>query len=89
MTKIYIYDISLIYSRISCLLMSRDVSIDTALRHELSPIPTAMFDGSGCFRHNNAKSVMKQKFACEVSGRMLLHSDVVVIDGCASVWVIH
>ena len=84
-----VYDISLIYSRISCLLMSRDVSIDTALRHELSPIPTVMFDGSGCFPHNNAKIVMKQKLACEVSGRMLLHSDVVVIDECASLWVIH
>ena len=84
-----IYDISRIYSRISCLLLSRDISIETALCCEMSQIPAAMFDGSGCFRPNNTKSVLKRKIACEVSGVMHEPAEVVVIDGCASLWVVY
>ena len=43
-----VFDINLIYSPVICLQVSnRDIDTDHLMCHELAPLPTALFAGSG------------------------------------------
>ena len=57
--------------------------------HELSPIPTSMFDKNGNMRDSKAKSNLKNALKMEVS-RLLAEQDVqaTFLDGCALLWVV-
>ena len=48
-----------------------------------------MFDDSGAMRITKTKSVLKQKLQVEQSSRTSMQPQVVIIDGCAILWVIH
>jgi hypothetical protein len=52
-----IFDTSVIYSRvIGIQASSRDIAIENVLSHELSPVPTSMFDDSGVLRYQGTPS---------------------------------
>lgn len=46
-----ILDTSFIYSRILCLQSTRDIDMKITMRHELSPVPTALFEDTGDLRY--------------------------------------
>ncbi len=84
-----IYDTELIYSRVMGMQVSgREVDIKNIIQHELSPIPTALFEESGNMRPARAKSVLKQKLQVEKSRRTIEPSNALVIDGCALLWIV-
>ncbi|KAI0219559.1 hypothetical protein LSAT2_028913 [Lamellibrachia satsuma] len=60
-----------------------------SLGHELSPIPTSMFDENGNMRDAKMKSNLKNVLKVEVS-RRLAEQDVqaTFLDGCAVLWVV-
>ena len=57
--------------------------------HELSPIPTSMFDENGNMGDAKTKSNLKNALKVEVS-RRLAEQDVqaTFLDGCAVLWVV-
>ena len=83
-----ILDTSLIYSRILCLQTSRDIDMNKAMKHELSPIPTSLFDDQGDMHIAKSKSTLKNKLQVVAEGQGEATVDAVVIDGCAMLWVI-
>ena len=87
--NIPIYDTSLIYSRVLCLQKVRDINLKYVLSYELAAIPPSMFDDkSGEMRLTTTKSSLKTKLQVEVADRRTVPADVVVLDGCAVLWVI-
>ncbi|KAH9502367.1 hypothetical protein Btru_075508 [Bulinus truncatus] len=83
------YDTELIYSRVIGLMPSRDLQIRDIFKHELASVPPSMFDDSGNMRITKSKSVLKQKLQVEHSARNSPAPHVVVVDGCALLWIIH
>jgi len=61
-----VYDTNLIYSRVLGLQQSRDIDIKTVLAHELSLVPTSMFDDEGKMRIATTKSTLKKKLQVTV-----------------------
>ena len=59
-----------------------------AMNHELSPIPTSLFDEYGSMLISKSKSTLKNKLQITVKTPEDIETDVVVIDGCALLWVI-
>jgi hypothetical protein len=86
--SLVLFDTNLIYSRVMGLLHSRDISLQSVLHHELAPVPTSMFEDSGEMRIAKTKSVLKRKIQVDVSAR-LSQPEVVIIDACAILWIIH
>ncbi|XP_078661436.1 uncharacterized protein LOC144905583 [Branchiostoma floridae x Branchiostoma belcheri] len=84
-----VYDTNLIYSRVLGLQQSRDIDIKSVLAHELSPVPTSMFDDEGNMRIATTKSTLKKKLQVTVSQRLVEKPEVEILDGCALLWVIH
>ena len=62
-----VYDMSLIYSRVLGLQQCRDIDIKTVLVHELSPVPTSMFDDEAKMRIATMKSTLKKKLQVTVT----------------------
>ena len=52
------YDTSLIFSRVICLMASRDVDVKGIFRYELAPIPTSLFTDSGDIEHHMRKQML-------------------------------
>ena len=69
-----------------CLMITREIDLQELFKHELSPVPTAMFDDDGEMRIAKSKSVLKNKLQIEQSARQVHNPGVVVIDGCAILW---
>ena len=84
-----VYDTSLIYSRVLGLQQCRDIDIKTVLAHELSPVPTSMFDDEGKMRIATTKSTLKKKLQVTLSQRLVEKAEVEILDGCAILWVIN
>ena len=82
-----LYDTELIYSRVIGLSATRNVDFSDVISHELAPIPTSLFTESGEMSIPSNKAILKNKLKIEQSER-LLKPEVVVIDGCAVMWVI-
>ena len=85
---IEIFDTEAIYARIMCLIGLNQINLETALKYELSPIPTAMFQDDGKMRYPKAKSVLKTTLAVETSSRCHPEPDTLVIDGSAIFWTL-
>lgn len=82
-----VYDTETIYARAMALQhTSQSYDTEKLLSCELSPYPTAMFDGNG-LREAKSKAVLMNELKVEVSGRQL-ESDGIFIDGCAFLYVI-
>jgi len=84
-----VFDTNLIYSRVIGLQDSgRDIDINDVLGHELAPVPTSMFDDTGCMRIAKPKSTLKKFLEVEVSDRVAGGANVSVLDGSAIFWVV-
>lgn len=83
-------DTEIIYSRIIGLqASSRGINVEKVLSHELSPIPTSLFDDFGEMRLCKAKSKLKTLLMEDLSSRTLtMNGTVLIIDGSAMLWVI-
>ena len=73
------FDTELIYSRV----------MGEVFQYELAPDPTSMFDYNGNMRLSGAKSVLIAKLQVDQSARTLLPPTIIIIDGCAILWIIH
>ena len=82
-------DTNLIYSRVIGLQASgRHFDIKDVFGHELAPVPTSMFDGTGDMRIAKSKSPLKKILQVEVSARVAGGANVSVLDGSAILWVV-
>lgn len=85
-----VYDTNLIYSRVIGLqASSREVDISEVMSHELSPVPTALFEDSGDMRSAKSKSALKKITQVEVvpTRSTLQNITCTIIDGCALLWI--
>ena len=85
-----VFDTEIIYARAMCLQSSsRELNTDNLMCHELSPVPTSMFNEHGNMRDAKTKSNLKNALKVEVS-RRLAERDVqtTFLDGCAVLWVV-
>ena len=85
-----VYDTNLIYARVLGLQASgREVNIQNVLSHELSPVPSSLFNDAGEMRICKSKADLKNKTKVEVSarGKGTEHTPYVVLDGCALLWI--
>ena len=85
-----VFDTETIYARAMGLQFSaRDLDTTTLMSHELSIIPTSMFDENGNMRNAKTKFNLKNALKVEVS-RRLAEQDVqaTFLDGCAFLWVV-
>ena len=83
------FDTSLIYSRVMCLQKVRDIDMKDVLGYELAAVPPSMFDEAGEMRITKSKSTLKTKLQIELTDRRSVPPDVIILDGCAIMWVIH
>ena len=72
---------------VMCLLSIGSTNLEDVLKHELSPVPSALFDETGDIRSASGKSVLKNSLQIEVPIRGCT-TDVIIIDGCALLWTI-
>jgi len=84
-----VYDMNLINSRVLGWQQTRDIDIKTVLTHELSPVPTSMFDDEDKMRIATTKSTLKTKRQVTFSQRLVEKSEVEILDGCAILWIIN
>ena len=82
------FDLSLIYGRVSCLQKVRDINMKDVLSYELAFAPPSVFDKSGEMRNTKAKSSLNTKLQVEQSECLSTPANVIVLDGCAILWVI-
>ncbi len=69
---------------------SRDIKVEYILSYELASVPTSMFDEiTRNLRIAKSKSLLKNKLQVEQSARATGQPDVIVMDGCAILWVVH
>ena len=83
-----VFDTSLILSRVLCLQKVRDVNMEEVLGHELAGVPTSMFEDTGKMRLTQSKSILKTKLQVELAHRRSVPPDVIVLDGCAILWIV-
>ena len=84
-----LHDATLIYSRVLGLQSTRQINLFDILKHELAPMPTAMFDPRGEMRIAKAKATMKKQLKVEISARLAPAPEATVVDGSAILWVAH
>ena len=73
------FDASVIYSRPLEIMNSCDFNLEDLFSHELSPIPSALFQDGGNMRPLTSKPKPKNWLACEWS----------LLEGCALLWSVH
>ena len=73
-----IFNTEAIYARIMRPITLGQTTLETALKHELSPVPTALFQDSGDMRFAKAKSTLKTSLEVQVSRSMHCSKGVVV-----------
>ena len=87
-----IVNTELLFSRLLGLQGSCRESLDIKelLTYELSPVPTAMFQGSGDMRISKSKSELKKQLQVDISTHKALESiECEVLDGSVILWVIN
>ena len=82
-------DAHLIYSRVIGLQHARNIQLSDILGYELAPFPASMFSENGEMRTPTAKSALKKSLQVEISSRLAPQPDVIIVDGCAILWVVH
>ena len=85
----HVYDVNVIYSRVLGLQKTREIDLKMVLHHELSPVPTSMFDDQGDMRIASSKHILKKKLGMTVSCRLTSEIELTILDGCAILWIIH
>ena len=75
-----IFSTEAIYARVMCLLSIGSINLEEVLKHELSPVPSAIFLETGDIRSASGKSALK----IPSKSRFLLSlTDAIIIEGCA------
>ena len=62
-----IFGTELIYSRLMCMMNSRDLDLEDMFSHELAPISTSIFDEMREMRITTTKATLKNKIKVEMS----------------------
>ena len=83
-----VYNTNLIYSCVTGLQWSRNISMNDILQYELSPVDTSLFRDAGAMCIPWHKSLNKT-LQVKHSGRTAASADAIIIGGCAVMWVIH
>lgn len=87
-----LYDTTIIYSRvIGIQASSRNIDVQDVMSHELSPVPTSMFQDSGKMRLCKTKADLKNRLARLESSRVAAATThgATILDGSAVLWVVH
>ncbi len=63
-----------------CLISLGQTTLQTALKNELSPVPTSLFQDSGDMKFAKTKSVLKANLEVQVSRRINSSKGAVIID---------
>ena len=84
-----VFDTSLIYSRVMCLQKVRDIDMKDVLGYELAAVPPSMFDETSEMHITKSKSTLKTNLQVELTDRRSIPPDVLVLDGCAILWVVN
>ncbi len=69
-----------------CLISLGQTTLQTALKNELSPVPTSLFQDSGDMKFAKTKSVLKANLEVQVSRRINSSKGAAIIDGNAILW---
>ena len=84
-----VVDTALIYSRVKAMQATRETpTMKDVLEYELAAIPTSMFKDTGVMRLATNKAVLKNKLSNEVSARLYMVPESIVMDGCALMWIL-
>ena len=62
--------------------------MEEVLGHKLAGVPTSMFEDTGEMRLTKSKSILKTKLQVELADRRSVPPDVIVLDGCAILWIV-
>ena len=81
-----VYNTEAIYARVIGLLATGQTTLESVLKHELAPFPTAMFEDTGDMRIDHSKSKFKNKLKVEVTSRSCDNTNATIIDGNAVFW---
>lgn len=65
-----------------------DLDLKEVFHHELAPVPTSIIDDRE-MRMTKTTAYLKKKLQLEQSTRIAIQLEVVIIDGCAVLWIIH
>lgn len=87
-----VFDTEFIFSRFMVLVSSRELDKEKIFHHELSPVPTSMFDNNGNMRDSKTKSNLKNMIQVQHSNRTQSSKQlpaVLLIDGSAVLWTVH
>ena len=88
--NVVVADTSLIFHRVIALqLANKSINAKEIFEYELAPFPMSLFDQSGDIRIDKAKSQLKRLLAIEVPSRNSIRPKLIVLDGCAILWVVH
>ena len=68
-----------------CLMSEGDLQMDEVMRHELAPVPTAMFSDTGDMISAKQKSKLKSEMKIEI-GKRNQKVEAVIVDGNARFW---
>ena len=68
---------------------ARNIQLSDILAYELAPLPASMFSENGEMPTPTAKSALKKSLQVEISSRLAPQPDVIIVDGCAILWVVH
>ena len=80
---------SLIYGRVLGIHGVRDMPMDNVMSHELDISPQSMFDETTrSMRIPTSKATLKKCLQVEVSSRNKSEPDVILLDGCAILWIV-
>ena len=82
MCEVEVYSMDTIYARVICLMSTRKLQMEDVLRHELVPVPTAVFLETDDIRPARNKSELKKALQVE-SGSRNNKVEAVFIDGNA------
>ena len=84
-----VYNTETIFSKVMCLISAGTLKIEDVFGYELSTLPTSLFDEFGGGRYPKAKRQLKDAMKVEVSKISTKATDVIVLDGCTILWIIH
>ena len=88
--NVEVADTSLIFHRVIALqLANKSIDAKELFKYELAPFPMSLFDQSGDIRIDKAKSQLKRLLTIEVPSRNSIRPKLIVLDGCAILWVVH
>ena len=83
-----VLDTALVYSRVMALQMTNTIiEVKVFFSYEMAPLPTSIFDKFGEIHVDKSKAKLRKLLEKKVSARNIYKPDLVVLDGCAILWL--